>query len=257
MTTVTLFNARPAESLFLDLELVVPTCNEEGVITDRLKALADRLEEIDISAGIAVVDNGSSDRTPEVVDAFMRTCRIPVRLLGCSAPGWDPAVRRGLVSSRARWVGLIDPSLVVPDFVDGVLALLRNGYDVVVDAPATGSPRRRRGQARRNRVRHSRGRPGRYGVRLFDRVTAQRLFEHAPPTESDGDLEILVRAQHMALHIAECELHQPGRPARRMRRMRRMAQAVRRMAVAGRAVGPLAETIAPLLDGVPPAPNKA
>jgi glycosyltransferase involved in cell wall biosynthesis len=224
----------------LSLELIVPTCNEEKYITGRLETLADRLEEIDVGAGIAVVDNGSSDRTPEAVDAFMRSCRTPVRLLGCSAPGWDAAVRRGLVSSRARWVGFIDASLVVPDFVNAALAFLRSGYDAVVYAPLAEGRRRRR----------NRGWPGRHGAKLFDRVTAQRLFAHAPPAESGGNLEILVRAQHMALHIAECDPRQPGRQAHRS------ARVARRMAVAGRAVGPLAGTIAPLLDGSPPTPDK-
>jgi glycosyltransferase involved in cell wall biosynthesis len=65
----------------LDLTLVVPCKNEEANITGALQTVAEALTRLDCTAEILVIDDGSTDRTSEVVEAFQRDHPdVPVRL---------------------------------------------------------------------------------------------------------------------------------------------------------------------------------
>jgi glycosyltransferase involved in cell wall biosynthesis len=127
----------PARPLVLgrvaaDLEVVVPALNEERRIGATLQALVSYLEVQAWSSTIAVVDNGCSDRTLEAVDA-VTSARVPVRVLGCADRGKGAAVRRGLTTTRARYVGFCDADLSTPvETLGDVVALLERGHRVVI-----------------------------------------------------------------------------------------------------------------------------
>lgn len=130
--------ARPAQRTSrwtADLDVVVPVWNEEARLGPTLTALLAQIAELPLSVVVTVVDNGSVDRTAEVVDAASerapRNARL--RLIGCSRQGKGAAVRRGMTASTARWRGFCDadlstpPSLIVP-----VLEQLQQGDPVVI-----------------------------------------------------------------------------------------------------------------------------
>lgn len=118
-----------------DLDVVVPVWNEEARLGPTLAALLAQVAELPLSVVVTVVDNGSVDRTAEVVDAAASTAprNAALRLIGCSRQGKGAAVRRGLLASTARWRGFCDadlstpPSLIVP-----VVEQLRHGAPVVI-----------------------------------------------------------------------------------------------------------------------------
>src|SRR3982751_2982221 len=66
----------------VDLEVVIPAFNEEGRLGATLRNTVDALFTQPWSSGIVVVDNGSTDRTSEVVDQTGDL--LPVRVIGCS-----------------------------------------------------------------------------------------------------------------------------------------------------------------------------
>jgi hypothetical protein len=120
------------------VELIVPVLDQEADIGRRLDDAAACLRKLSVPASIAVVDRGSSDRTVESVDEMMAGCAVPIRVLGCSAPGWGRAVLRGVTTSAARWVACGDPeafSPAVAPVLDHALRLLRRGDHVVRVTP--------------------------------------------------------------------------------------------------------------------------
>jgi len=99
-----------------DLDVVVPVWNEELRLGPTLGALLARAGDLPMRVCVTVVDNGSVDRTAEVVDeaAHLAPENTRVRLIGCSRQGKGAAVRRGMLASSARWRGFVDADLSTP-----------------------------------------------------------------------------------------------------------------------------------------------
>ncbi|WP_306204214.1 glycosyltransferase family 2 protein [Actinoplanes sp. RD1] len=112
----------------------MPVLDREDDIDRLLAGAAGCLRRLTVPASIAVVDRGSSDRTVETVDRVMARCDVPIRVLGCSAPGWGSAMLRGITTTAARWVLCGVPEALLPDVRPGLeraLRLLRTGDHVV------------------------------------------------------------------------------------------------------------------------------
>jgi dolichyl-phosphate beta-glucosyltransferase len=116
------------------LEVIVPALNEERRLARCLRSLRAELAAVEgVSASIRVIDNGSTDRTAEVVDEFARSDGPPVSIHGCSRPGKGSAVARGMITSRADWVGFCDADLATPaSTIAEAVSLLADGWAVVV-----------------------------------------------------------------------------------------------------------------------------
>jgi dolichyl-phosphate beta-glucosyltransferase len=86
----------------VDLTLVIPAFNEELRLLPTLERLHAHLSAGDMSYEILVVDDGSRDRTREVVAAA--SARLPNIVLCCQSPnrGKGAAVRRGMLAARGR-----------------------------------------------------------------------------------------------------------------------------------------------------------
>jgi dolichyl-phosphate beta-glucosyltransferase len=124
-----------------DLEILIPARNEARRLPRTLAQTVQYLEAQSYSSSIVVIDNGSVDETADVV-ARTWSERVPVHLTGCAQPGKGAAVRRGLLTSRARFVGYMDADLATPiETLDVVMPML-GGFD---DCKAVVGSRRIRG----------------------------------------------------------------------------------------------------------------
>jgi dolichyl-phosphate beta-glucosyltransferase len=95
--------SHPAPSVdVVDLTLVIPAFNEELRLLPTLERLHAHLAARSMSYEILVVDDGSRDKTREVVEAAAG--RIPNLVLVCQRPnrGKGAAVRRGMLTARGR-----------------------------------------------------------------------------------------------------------------------------------------------------------
>jgi dolichyl-phosphate beta-glucosyltransferase len=121
------------------LEVLIPARNEAQRLPNTLARTVRYLATQPYSSAVVVIDNDSVDRTSDVV-ARMRSARIPVHLTGCSQPGKGAAVRRGLLTSRAQFVGYMDADLATPvETLDTVLPLLSQWQVVVGSRRARGA----------------------------------------------------------------------------------------------------------------------
>ena len=86
----------------VDLSLVIPAYNEELRLLPTLERLHAHLSARPMSYEIVVVDDGSRDRTCEVVEAA--AARLPNIVLVRQRPnrGKGAAVRRGMLAARGR-----------------------------------------------------------------------------------------------------------------------------------------------------------
>ncbi|GGQ40372.1 glycosyltransferase [Couchioplanes azureus] len=117
-----------------DLELIFPVVNRECDVPSRLAEAGRALLGLGLTVSIAVVDGGSSDRTLEAVDEVAAGSLIPIRVLGCSTPGWGAGALRGARTSRARWIGFGELSPFGRGTVDALRRaahLLRGGKHIV------------------------------------------------------------------------------------------------------------------------------
>ena len=107
-----------------DLEILIPARNEAQRLPNTLARTVRYLEAQPYSSSVVVVDNGSVDQTADLA-ARKWSERVPVHLAGCARPGKGAAVRRGLLTSRARFVGYMDADLATPiETLDMVMPLL-------------------------------------------------------------------------------------------------------------------------------------
>ncbi|MFJ9903398.1 glycosyltransferase [Streptomyces sp. NPDC101152] len=116
----------------VDLELIFPALNEERRLPSTIAATVDHLCERPWSSAIVVVDNNSADGTHDVVERFAHA-PLPVYAIGCSDRGKGAAVRRGIATSSARYVGFADADCATPiETLDPVMALLEQGHAAVI-----------------------------------------------------------------------------------------------------------------------------
>ncbi|MCC6179358.1 MAG: glycosyltransferase [Chloroflexi bacterium] len=112
-----------------DVSVVIPARNEEAYVCGALASVvaqswpAGQLEAI-------VVDNGSSDRTAELVREFAaETPWLAVRLVTEPVPGLARTKNRGASVARGEWLVFLDAdSRLRPDLVAQLVERARRGY---------------------------------------------------------------------------------------------------------------------------------
>lgn len=114
------------------LSVVVPMYNEEEVIQTTYERLTAVLEQLGETYEIVMVNDGSRDRTAEIVREICRK-DDRIRLVDFSRNfGHQIAVTAGMDYASGRTVVLIDADLQdPPELIPEMLRLWREGYDVV------------------------------------------------------------------------------------------------------------------------------
>jgi glycosyltransferase involved in cell wall biosynthesis len=111
---------------------MIPARNEAMRLPHALARTLQYLEAQPYSSSLVVIDNGSADDTVDLVTRT-RSPRVAVGVIGCAERGKGSAVRRGILTSQARFVGYMDADLATPiETLDLVMPLLQSGYQAVV-----------------------------------------------------------------------------------------------------------------------------
>ena len=132
-----------------DLEVLIPARDEARRLPYTLMQTVRYLEAQSYSSSVVVIDNGSVDQTSDLV-ARTRSGRVPIYLTGCAQPGKGAAVRRGFLTSCARFVGYMDADLATPiETLDIVVPLLADFCAVVGSRRTSGATLAKRQPAHR------------------------------------------------------------------------------------------------------------
>jgi polyisoprenyl-phosphate glycosyltransferase len=120
------------ENSVVDFSLVMPAFNEEENIVPLVERVEKVMSRISCTYEIIIVNNGSNDSTPFVLEKLLKTCPQLVVLTLTRNFGYDGAIIAGLENSRGRKIIIMDgdqqdPPEVLPEFI----SKSEEGFDIV------------------------------------------------------------------------------------------------------------------------------
>lgn len=207
------------------LSIIIPAYNEERRLPPSLQKVVDFLRKQAYTSEVIVVENGSTDRTTEVVQAFIdahQDAEGKVRLaLLHSSPGKGAAVKVGMLAAQGEYRFICDADLAMP--IEEIVKFLPpvqnpDRFDIAI------ASREAPGAVRYNEplYRHIMGRvfnflvrimavPGiqdtQCGFKMFTRQAALHLF---PLQQIEGwsfDVEVLYIARQHGLRLIEVPIN--------------------------------------------------
>ena len=115
-----------------ELSIVIPVYDEEEIVASACRELMTALDERGWDFELVLAENGSRDRTPEILEELARV-HPRLRHLHSPEPNYGLALRRGILEARGRWVVADEIDLCDPGFYDRALPILARGEaDMVV-----------------------------------------------------------------------------------------------------------------------------
>lgn len=196
------------------LSIIVPAYNEEARLPGTLEKIHTHLQKQSFLVEVLVVENGSSDRTLEIAEAFAAG-HPQFRVVHLAQRGKGAAVRHGMLTARGEYRFMCDADLSMPiEQVGRFLPPVLSGYDVAIGS------REAPGSVRYNEpfYRHFGGRlinwmiqllalPGlqdtQCGFKCFTAEAAEELFTRLTLMGWSFDAEILYLARLRRLRMVE------------------------------------------------------
>jgi dolichyl-phosphate beta-glucosyltransferase len=201
----------------LDLSIVIPAYNEESRLPKTLDCIFSYLQSRPYRAEIIVVDDGSSDRTSEIVNA-RRQKDSGLRLVSNAGNrGKGFSVRHGMLEARGEIALFTDADLSTPiEEADKLLAALKEGkFDAAIGSRAMDRSlievhqsliREQAGIFFNRLVRWIMGigfSDTQCGFKAFRRERTRIIFEQQRVERFGFDPEILFLAKRNGLRVAE------------------------------------------------------
>ncbi len=194
------------------VSVVVPILNEEEILRDNLATFAKAMDQA-VGHGkwvYVLVDNGSTDRTPEIIDDVLQRIPGSIKVLE-PIPNYGNALRAGLAAVETEWAKIIDVEQWDVPFLDWAWDN-REPYDLLI-----GSKRADPTLNKQSPYRHflSWGLnalidllfryPGSdtHGPKLIRMATMRPIFEKCLLSRGQFDSEFTLRAFRSGLWIAE------------------------------------------------------
>ena len=196
------------------LSIVIPAYNEEARLPQTLSRISDFLGKHAYAAEVLVVENGSTDRTADIVRDFSKD-HPRFRLISIKERGKGVAVKTGMLAAEGEYRFICDADLSMPiEEVTKFLPPVLTGYDVAI------ASREAPGAHRFDEppYRHLMGRvfnfivralavPGfadtQCGFKCFTASAAEQVFPKQTMSGWGFDVEVLFIALHQGLRVVE------------------------------------------------------
>lgn len=213
------------------LSVVIPAFNEAGRITDTLNQVVHYLDSHDFSWEVVVVDDGSTDKTGDLVLEFARDdSRVTLLPVTHKGKGW--AVRCGMLHVTGQLRFLCDADLSMPiEHLGRFLPPVQQEYDIAIGSRETTGARRFGEPV----IRHLSGRLFNLLVRLiavrgisdtqcgfkcFGAKAANQLFRIQQLDGFGFDVEVLLVARHLGMRLVEVPIDWHYRQQSKVRLLR-------------------------------------
>lgn len=210
------------------LSIIMPAHNEEHRLPPGLAKIDAFLQTQPYDAEVVIVENGSSDRTTEVAEAFAATHPY-VRVISVKTRGKGLAVKAGMLAARGDFRFICDVDLSMPiEEITRFLPPHTDGYDILI-ASREGKGAQRVDEPQ---YRHLMGRINNWiikltavrgfedtqcGFKMFARHAAEDLFDVQQMTGIGFDVELLFIAKKRGYRIREVPITWYFDPDSRMR----------------------------------------
>ena len=228
---------------FETIDLIIPVYNEEEILESQLLPV---LESAPGNLCVTVVENGSTDRTREMLRSFEE--RYPsLRVIRLQEPSYGNAVRTGLESSSREILMVDDLDVLDREFWEAGLGLMASGgVDIVQGSKVLAGRNDRRPFVRRAATRvltallrimlGFRG-TDTHGPKIMRRESVEGIF---PLCGSEPDLypsELMILAQRRGLVIKELPIKLSEIRATPLALSRRVPRALRDLVLLRRKLG--------------------
>lgn len=210
------------------LSIIIPAHNEEKRLPPSLAKIDAYLKTQDYTYEVIVVENGSRDRTSEVVREFAQDHPY-VRLIEVETRGKGLAVKAGMLAASGEYRFICDTDLSMPiEEIAKFLPPMREGYDVLIGS-REGDGARRIGEPE---YRHIMGRVLNFivkvtavpdfedtqcGFKMFKREAAEDLFSVQQMSGIGFDVELIYVALRRGYRIVDVPITWYFDPDSRMR----------------------------------------
>jgi SAM-dependent methyltransferase len=199
------------------LSLVVPVYNEEDRFAERAGELANFVRGFPIGSELLIVDDGSTDHTAEVVEAFLAAePDLRAKLLRRSHQGKGSAVRAGLEAATAEYAGFCDVDLSTPpEQLELILEAARAGPVLAIGSRQAAASRllRRQSPVREwlgksyNRLVQLTLTPGiadtQCGAKLAETALWARILPWSRESHLAWDVEVIAIARCLGIEVRE------------------------------------------------------
>jgi dolichyl-phosphate beta-glucosyltransferase len=206
------------ESITPFVSVIIPAYNEEARLATRLEEAVQYYTDQNYSAEIIVVDDGSTDRTPEIVRELMMKYSC-LTLLQVPHGGKGHACKNGVFASHGEWLFLCDSDLSMPlaEFSKFVALFQENIPIVIASREAPGARRFEEPQYRHIMGRVFNGlvsslavsgiRDTQCGFKCYRADVGKKLFAFQTINGWGFDVEILFVAQKFGYYIHEVPIN--------------------------------------------------
>jgi len=203
-----------ADAPLPDVTVVIPVHNEADYLPIALPLLFDEMARVDAHVRILVAENGSTDRTADLVRAAMND-HSDLDLLELATPDYGAAMRDGFLAASSEWVVNFDIDYFSASFLNEALALADEA-DIVLASKRVEGAEDERGVTRRAatwtfnqilRFALGSGVSDTHGMKLVRRSVVEDIAPRVISTDDLFDTELVVRAERAGYRIAELPAH--------------------------------------------------
>jgi len=92
----------------IDISVIICTYNRSQLLRDTLLDLNCQQSDGMFTYELVIVDDGSTDKTKEVVDELAGVSEVPVRYVRGEGKGYTHALNSGIAESRGEWIAFFD-----------------------------------------------------------------------------------------------------------------------------------------------------
>ncbi len=116
----------------IDVSLVIPVLNEEGTVSSLTEKILSVLKAESLTGEILFINDGSTDKTPEILDALTREYNNVFVIHFRRNKGKAAALQAGFQDVKGRYVITMDGDLQDdPEEIPRLLAKFKEGWDMV------------------------------------------------------------------------------------------------------------------------------
>lgn len=119
----------------MKVSVVFPVWNEEEVLPELKRRLDEALAQLppDVKTQIIFVDDGSADRTPDILEEFCRSDPRVIRVRLSRNFGQQASIMAGLAQATGDYVVLLDGDLEdPPDLIPRFYTKGKSGFDIIL-----------------------------------------------------------------------------------------------------------------------------